>query len=80
MASARGPQIFLKSRIRVIIIDARKVIRCKLLAEYPQILGATVQNGVCQASWRPGFVQPWPMQFVKSKRTHFENIHSSPSL
>jgi len=34
-----------------------KVERSKFYTEDPQVWGATIQNSVAMATWRPGFVQ-----------------------
>ena len=38
----------------------------KFRTDEPQILGATVQNLVAQAKWRPGFVHPCPKVATES--------------
>jgi len=45
-----------KSRSHSKILDARRFAWNRFHTEHPQILGATVQNLVARATWRPAFV------------------------
>jgi hypothetical protein len=47
---------FQKSSSHLKILGARNVTWSKFHTDDPQILGATVQNLVVRATWRPGFV------------------------
>jgi hypothetical protein len=49
-----GPQLFQKSVSDIKILGDRKLTWSKFHSEAPQILGATVQNLVDRATWRPG--------------------------
>jgi hypothetical protein len=54
----RDAQTFQKCRCHRQILGAKRAIRSNFHIEDPQILGATVQNSVAMAIWRPGFVHP----------------------
>jgi hypothetical protein len=55
-----GAQLLRKFSSHLKILGTGKVTWSKFHTEGPQILGATVQNSVVRATWRPRFVLPWP--------------------
>ena len=59
MSRGSRTRILQKYWLHIKIVDARKVTRNKLNAEYVQILGTTVLNSVSTATWHPGVSHHW---------------------
>ena len=74
MSGAKGAQIFPKFGRHLKIIDARRVTWSEFHTEYPQIVGATLQNLVSlQIWWCPGFVHPWVELYLQSLRDYHKD-------